>query len=147
MFLFGVEFWLGTGMAVAVSVFHAVALVQLARFLSAERHFLERRHVAIRIIVVVLTAILSMLFVHSAEVWAWAGLYMYLGEFDSMERALYFSGVTATTLGYGDITLSLRWQLLSTFEAMSGLILFGATTAFLISFIQRLIERELMPRR
>ncbi len=45
--------------------------------------------------------------------------------------ALYFSVVTSSTLGYGDITLTGRWQLLANFEAMGGLILFGASTAFL----------------
>ena len=90
-------------MVVAVSVFHTVALVTLARILSTVGHALERRW-AMRIIVLMLIAILGVLFVHTAEVWAWAGLYIHLGEFDSLKRALYFSGVTATTLGYGDIS-------------------------------------------
>ncbi len=67
---------------------------------------------------------------------------MVLGEFDSIERALYFSIVTSTTLGYGDITLSEQWQLLSTFEAMGGLILFGATTAFLLGVMRDIFENN-----
>ena len=146
MFLLTTDFWLGAGMVVAVSVFHTVALVALARLLSTVGRVLEHLP-ATRIIVMMLIAILGVLFVHTAEVWAWAGLFIHLGEFDSLKRALYFSGVTATTLGYGDVILSLRWQFLSTFEAMSGLILFGVTTAFLIALLQRLIGRELMRDR
>ncbi|MEM9322914.1 MAG: ion channel [Pseudomonadota bacterium] len=44
-----------------------------------------------------------------------------------MATALYFSVSTATTVGYGDIILTPAWQVLGTFESMSGLILFGAS--------------------
>jgi voltage-gated potassium channel Kch len=57
-----------------------------------------------------------------------------------MERALYFSTVTFTTLGYGDITLQERWQLLSSFEAANGIILFGVSTAFVFVAIRKLFE-------
>ena len=76
--------------------------------------------------------------IHTIEAWTWAYVYMYLGEFTDLERALYFSVVTSTTLGYGDITLSPEWQLLSTFEAMGGLLLFGVSTAFLFALVLRL---------
>ena len=39
------------------------------------------------------------------EVWAWAFLYMGLGAIETLEKAVYFSTVTFTTLGFGDITL------------------------------------------
>ncbi len=66
-------------------------------------------------------------------------------EFDDLTKALYFSVTTSTTLGYGDITLSPQWQLLSTFEAIAGLLLFGASTAFLLALMKNLfddIEKE-----
>ena len=59
------------------------------------------------------------------------------GNFEAMERALYFSTVTFTTLGYGDITLLPRWQLLSAFEATNGIVLFGVSTAFVLTVLQR----------
>ncbi len=57
-----------------------------------------------------------------------------------MERSLYFSTVTFTTLGYGDITLQERWQLLSSLEAVNGIILFGVSTAFVFGVIRKLFE-------
>ena len=51
---------------------------------------------------------------------------------------MYFSVVTTTTLGYGDFTLSDRWRVLASFQAIGGLILFGASTAFLFEIIRRL---------
>lgn len=92
---------------------------------------------AIRVFAV---AILGVFALHTVEIWCWALLYMVLGEFQSLERALYFSTVTFTTLGYGDITLSARWQLLSGLEAASGIILFGVSTAFVFAVLKYLFE-------
>ncbi len=77
---------------------------------------------------------------HTLEIWSWAFLYLRLEQFESMERALYFSTVTFTTLGYGDITLVERWQLLSSFEAANGIILFGVSTAFVFAVMRKLFE-------
>ncbi len=70
------------------------------------------------------------------EVWAWAILYLALGAFESVEAALYFSTVTFTTLGFGDITLGEEWRLLSSFEAANGLLMFGWSTALVFAGVQ-----------
>ena len=85
---------------------------------------------------------MGIIFSHSIQIWIWAFVYLRLGEFTDLVSALYFSSTTLTTLGYGDITLSESWQLLSTFEAMGGLIIFGASTAFLIGAMRHLFEDE-----
>jgi hypothetical protein len=46
--------------------------------------------------------------------------------------------VTFTTLGYGDIVLEGNWRLFGAIEAGNGLILFGWSTAFLLSVTSRL---------
>ena len=89
--------------------------------------------------VLVLT-IVGLFLMHTVEIWSWAALYVWLGEFESFERALYFSTVTFTTLGYGDITLQERWRLLSGVEAVNGIMLFGVSTAFLFAVMRRLFE-------
>jgi voltage-gated potassium channel Kch len=85
-------------------------------------------------------AVLAIVAIHTIEACCWAALYYRLGEFVDFERALYFSVVTATTLGFGDVTLSARWQLLSTFEVMGGLLLFGTSTAFLLEALRHLFK-------
>ena len=89
-----------------------------------------------------IVAVLGIVAIHTVEAWAWAAVLLRLGEFASLKEALYFSVVTSTTLGYGDLTLSDEWKLLGTFEAMGGLILFGASTAFLFQLMQRLFSDE-----
>jgi len=70
------------------------------------------------------------------EVWAWAVLYLALGAIGSLEQAVYFSTVTFTTLGFGDITLDETWRLLSSFEAANGLLMFGWSTALIFAAVQ-----------
>ena len=90
-------------------------------------------------------AVLSVFFLHTLEIWCWAVLYVWFGEFESLERALYFSTVTFTTLGYGDITLSPDWQLLSGFEAASGIILVGVSMAFIFAILRGLHAAVILP--
>ena len=85
-------------------------------------------------------AVFGIILLHSAEAWAWAFIYVWLGEFADVNEAVYFSVVTATTLGYGDITLSPTWRFLGSFEAMGGLILFGASTAFFLGVMKYLFD-------
>ncbi len=70
------------------------------------------------------------------------GAFYYLSEaLPSMEDSLYFSTVTFTTVGYGDIVLEKEWRQLSTFEAVNGWIIFGWATALMMAVIQRLYFR------
>ena len=62
-------------------------------------------------------------------------------QFSSFSEAVYFSMVTFTTLGYGDISLSSDWRLLSGLEAINGIMLIGWSTAMMFSLIQSTYKR------
>jgi hypothetical protein len=52
------------------------------------------------------------------------------------ETAVYFSAVTFTTLGYGDIVLeAAQWRLLTGIEALNGVLLLGLSTALLLGVV------------
>ena len=70
------------------------------------------------------------------EVLLWAFAYMALGQIKELEAAFYFSMATFTTLGYGDIVLDQSWRLLASFQAATGIIMFGWTTAILMAVVQ-----------
>ena len=72
------------------------------------------------------------------DVTLWATFYYVGGALPSFEEALYFSTVTFTTVGYGDIVLGPEWRQLATFEAVNGWIIFGWATALIMAVIQRL---------
>ena len=59
-----------------------------------------------------------------------------------LETAFYFSMVTFTTLGYGDVVLSGEWRTLASIQAANGVIIFGWTTALIFYFIQRIYKKH-----
>ena len=71
------------------------------------------------------------------EALIWGVTYVTVGAIPSLGEALYFSTVTFTTLGYGDIVLDEHWRLLSAFEAANGTIMFGWTTAVIVAAVRR----------
>jgi hypothetical protein len=75
----------------------------------------------------------------------WALLYLGLGAFETFETAMYFSGVTFTTLGYGDVVLTGRLRLLGPLQAANGLMMFGITTAAFIGAVQQASARRARP--
>ncbi|MNT82286.1 voltage-gated potassium channel [compost metagenome] len=56
-----------------------------------------------------------------------------IGFFDSFEIALYFSTVTFSTIGYGDVIPHPEWRLLAGMEGVDGFLLIGWSTAYLVA--------------
>jgi hypothetical protein len=77
----------------------------------------------------------------------WASLFMLLGEFEQFSDALYFSGVTFATLGYGDVVLSPAWRLLSALEAANGILMFGVSTAVMTAAVNDVFKSILLQQR
>lgn len=131
------QIFLGLIMTAVVVGFGAITIVSGAEFLRRSRHWLfvgnhVLRHVFVLTLVaswLVLSMFLVMLF--------WAGLLVQLGVFDSLEPALYFSMISFTTLGFGDVILPVEWRLLSGFIAADGFLLFGLNTAFLFEVLRQ----------
>ena len=72
------------------------------------------------------------------EAFLWAGSYIWIGAFDGFEKALYFSLVTYTTLGYGDLVLLDSHRILGAIQAANGVIMFGWSTAIVVFAIQKI---------
>lgn len=71
---------------------------------------------------------------HVAEVFVWGLFYWWMRLFPDFATAEYFSIVTYTTVGYGDLVPPERWRLLAGVEALTGLLMAGWSTAFFFSF-------------
>ena len=88
----------------------------------------------------IITTAAVLLMLHIFEAFLWAILYLQLpaqAGLKNFHDAFYFSMITFTTLGYGDITLAQEWQLLTGVEGMVGIVVFGLTTAMLFAVIQK----------
>lgn len=90
----------------------------------------------------ILFVMLGLVAVLTAEIWLYAMAYLAVGALGDFEAALYFSTASFTTLGYGDVVLDHRWRLLGAIEGANGLLLFGWSTAFLISVTGRMRALE-----
>jgi len=82
--------------------------------------------------------VLMMFLASFLEAGTWAAVYLATGAIPDLETALYFSTVTFTTLGYGDVTLDAGWRLLASFQAANGTIMFGWTTAIVVAVLNRM---------
>ena len=90
---------------------------------------------------ILITTGVVLLMMHVAQILAWAVTYRWLvpgEELYTFEKATYFSFVTFTTLGYGDITLSEDYRMLSGIQAVNGILLVGWSTAVLFAIVQRI---------
>jgi hypothetical protein len=89
------------------------------------------------------SCIVLLMFVTSVlEVLAWAAAYLALNAIEGFEQAVYFSMVTFTTLGYGDVLLDEHWRLLASFEAANGILMFGWSTAIVMAAVHRIYIAE-----
>ncbi|MEM6712443.1 MAG: ion channel [Pseudomonadota bacterium] len=84
-------------------------------------------------------AIFAMVFAHMVQVWLWAAVLLAAGPFENFEASMYYSLITYTTVGYGDLVLGEGLRIFGAFASITGLLTFGISTAFLIGIIGHLI--------
>jgi len=87
----------------------------------------------------IMSATLLALVGHLVEIALWAFVLDISGAVADLSAAIYSSAGSYTTAG-SDVVLPLRWKLLGPFEAVSGMLMFGVSTAFIFAVIQRLIH-------
>ena len=87
--------------------------------------------------ITVLVAVMVLLLLGNlVQIWIWALLFQWLGEFQGISEAYYHSAVNFATLGYGDIVMSESHRILGPLQAVNGVLMIGLTTAVLMLAIQ-----------
>ncbi len=56
-------------------------------------------------------------------------------DLPDIETAFYFSGVTYTTIGYGDVVAVRPWRMLAPLEGMLGILMSGLSAGFLFAVV------------
>lgn len=131
---------IGCTLVILTTLLHAAAMVIALRALKLTRAAGRARESQLgsRKVTVVAAMVLIMFLASLIESWIWAATYLLVGAITSTEDALYFSMVTYTTLGFGDVVLPHGWRLLSSFEAANGIVMFGWTTSLIVATVQRI---------
>jgi hypothetical protein len=75
---------------------------------------------------------------HLIEISLWAVVYVWNGAMPDLQSGLYFSAVTYTTTGYGDLVLPQAWRLHGAVEALTGILMCGWSTGFFFAIVSRM---------
>lgn len=124
--------FLGTiviSLTVLIHTFGLIAVTQAMGHLVARFRMHGRRSR----VVAMISVVMGLFAVMTAEVWLWAGVYRLLGVLPDFETALYFSTITFSTVGYGDVVPAHDWRILAALEGVNGFLLIGWSTAYLIA--------------
>jgi len=80
---------------------------------------------------------------HLVEIAIWAFYYRWHQMFPDAETSFYFSAVTYTTVGYGDLVLPERWRIIAGVEGLTGILMCGWSTGLLFALVSRLYSAQL----
>ena len=130
---------LGTILLMICTFLHIFVATGIIRWLrQRERNAIGAKSNGNFLIIAVVIAVL--LSSHTLHLYIWAGSIWALGALQGYEDAIYFSLVTYTTVGYGDVTLGEDFRIFGAMASVPGILLFGFTTAFLVGFFTELIR-------
>jgi hypothetical protein len=80
---------------------------------------------------------------HVCEIGVWALAYLTVDAVPEGTGLLYFAFVNYTTLGYGDVVPLPDWELLGPFTAMTGILMFGWSTAVMFEVLRRTMATDI----
>jgi len=83
-----------------------------------------------------------MVLIHLVEIVLWALFYVWKEAMPEFSSAVYFSAVTYTTTGYGDLVLPSNWRLVGAIEALTGILMCGWSTGFFFAVVSRMVDVE-----
>ena len=86
---------------------------------------------------------LLLMLIHVAEISVWALFYLWEGCLPDAESAFYFSGVTYTTIGYGDLVLPKPWRMLGPIEGVTGILMCGLSAGLFFATVTRIYAPRL----
>lgn len=129
----------GTLLTIVTVAIHASGTTQWIQHLTRRAKAIREEQSRWSPTVILGSTATVLLLLHILEVAVWALAYLALVDsIRDLEQATYFSTVTFSSLGYGDIVIQGPWRLLSAIEAMTGLLIFGWSTALLFAVVQRI---------
>ena len=135
---------LGSLLLLACSIVYVLILIAGIRLLRSMATYCAALGSNIRMAVFLGAAVGVIVVGNTVQIWIWALSFIALNAIPSLADAVYFSLVTYTTLGYGDITLQEGSRIYAAMAAVTGLLNFGLSTAFLFGVFSKVLPTDLM---
>src|SRR5262245_36735874 len=129
-------------MAVCVTI-HAIGVTSAVRWMRRHPITLQRFWVWTWLFILLAAWIILL---HLIEITVWGVFYAWQRAMPDLPTSLYFSAVTYTTTGYGDLVLPNEWRLVGGVEALTGILMCGWSTAFFFVVVSRMFETSQGPR-
>jgi len=128
---------------VATTLIHAAGSLAIFWMLFRSRMFAVRHFGSLQNASLLTLLVVALLAVHLTEVACWAAFYSTEGCFPDFDTSLYFSMVTYTTVGYGDVVLpDKQWRLLGGLEALTGSLMLCWSTVILVHVITKMYQQR-----
>ncbi len=124
-------------LAMGLFYFHVVVIFdvigEMLRFKAWMLAHLGPRHTGK---IILLVGFFTLMLTHFAEAAVWGLFLRTIRLLPTLSEGIYFTAASITTLGYGDILLKHPWKHLGTWIAITGVLMFGCSTAFLFVLLQ-----------
>jgi hypothetical protein len=138
------QIFVGSGLLASSAVIHVLAVaLSLPLFRLLAGFAPKGKRPLPRVVLFLLLTVGVMLAAHTVQIWMWAAIFLLISNLPDLETSFYFAAVTYTTLGYGDVVLDENARIVATFCAITGLLTFGISTAFLIGVLSRVLPDRL----
>lgn len=129
----------GSGLLAVCSIWHVGCMAACVPLIQRTGQRFPPTKTPFYFAIILLVAFAAIVVAHTVQIWTWAIVFVAMGALPNVTEAFYFSMVTYTTLGYGDIVLMEGFRLFGTFASITGLLTFGLSTAFLVGLMARII--------
>ncbi len=126
-------------MAVCV-VIHSIGLVAAGHWVKKRAFHNDRSFWHVIRLVVDIAGWTILL--HLIEIGVWAVFYTLGSGLPDLSTAFYFSMVTYTTTGYGDVVLPPEWRMVGGVEALTGILMCGLSTGLFFAVLSRMFARR-----
>jgi len=97
----------------------------------------EHRHPTTTFVAILGATTLLATSLHALEAGIWGVAYLQVGALADPRSAMLYSLNAITSYGHDNIFLEDHWRLMGAMEALNGWLLFGLSTAFLFSMIEK----------
>ena len=130
----------GSGFLGLCLILNVIFLALFTQWVGVILGCVRRLSILVQISAVLLATLAVIVFAITVQVWIWAFVWITYEVLTDWNSAVYFSLVTFTSLGYGDIVLGPQVRVFAAFASVTGLLAFGFNTAYLVALMARLFQ-------